>query len=213
MGTECIIIADDHPVFRDGLCALIERLVPDATVLGVDSYEAAVTLARAQPTQPSMFILDLFFSRTNIREELEALRYEFNRSAIVIVTMAEDRATMQTVLAYGINGFINKSVSPQDLTEALLAVRQGEVVVRLPANDCAANGKEIQLSERQAEVLNLVAAGKTNKEIAAALSISPFTVRIHVSAMMRALGVSSRSAAVTKGISEGLVNVDVGQLE
>lgn len=208
MGTECIIIADDHPVFRDGLCSLIERLVPGATVLSADSYEAAVGLARAQPRQPSMFVLDLFFSRRSIRAELEALRYEFNRSAIVVVTMAEDRATMQTVLSYGVNGFINKSVSPQELSDALLAVRRGEILVRLPENDYAGEGSAIQLSDRQAEVLNLVAAGKTNKEIAAALAISPFTVRIHVSAMMRALGVSSRSAAVTRGISEGLVRLD-----
>jgi DNA-binding NarL/FixJ family response regulator len=212
LGTERIIIADDHPVFRDGLCSLIARLVPDATVLGVDSFEGAVALARAERKQPSMFVLDLFFSRTNIRSELEALRHEFDRSTIVIVTMAEDRATMQAVLGCGVNGFINKSVSPQELTDALLAVRQGEIIVRLPASAYAANVKEIHLSERQAEVLNLVAAGKTNKEIASALEISPFTVRIHVSAMMRALGVSSRSAAVTKGISEGLVDVDDKQL-
>ncbi|WP_421359038.1 MULTISPECIES: LuxR C-terminal-related transcriptional regulator [Agrobacterium] len=213
MGTECIIIADDHPVFRDGLCSLIARIVPDARVLGVDSYGAAVELARAEPKQPSMFVLDLFFSRTNIRSELEALRHEFNRSTIVVVTMAEDRATMQAVLACGVNGFINKSVSPQELTDALLAVREGEIIVRLPANFHAGSAKEIHLSERQAEVLNLVAAGKTNKEIAVTLAISPFTVRIHVSAMMRALGVSSRSAAVTKGISEGLVKVDEKELK
>jgi len=208
LGTECIIIADDHPVFREALRSLVACLVPEAIVLDADTYEAALTLAREQPHQPSMFILDLFFSRKNIRAELEALRHEFDRSAIVVVTMAEDRATMQSILDYGINGFINKSISPSELIEALKEVRQGEIVVRLPEKATEIKRKEIHLSERQKEVLRLVADGKTNKEIAAILAISPFTVRIHVSAMMRALGVSSRLEATTMGLIEGLINVE-----
>lgn len=208
MGTECIIIADDHPVFREGLRSLVEKLVPEATVLSADKYETALALARKHPKQPTMFILDLFFSRKNIRTELEALRHEFDRSAIVVVTMAEDRATMQSVLDYGINGFINKSISPNELIDALKDVRQGEIVVRLPETSHDFKKKDVHLSERQAEVLKLVAAGKTNKEIAAILSISPFTVRIHVSAMMRALGVSSRLEAATKGLIEGFVDME-----
>ncbi|WP_337268447.1 response regulator transcription factor [Oryzifoliimicrobium ureilyticus] len=213
MRPECIIIADDHPVFRDGLASLIGRLVPDAVIHTADTYEEAVAIAKASPFPPSMFVLDLFFSRTKICGELESLRCDFPQSSIVVLTMADDRGTVQAVLGHGVNGFINKAVSPDELSAALMAVRQGEIVVRLPEEQGSPESNAIQLSERQTEVLKLVAAGKTNKEIAAALAISPFTVRIHVSAMLRALGVPSRSAAVTKGISEGLVRLDesIGQ--
>ena len=207
MALECIIVADDHPVFRDGVCSLIRGLLPDAEVHGLGTFEEARDFARAAPTPPSMFILDLTFSHKKIRSELEALRREFDCAAIIVVSMADDPNTVQTLLSYGINGFVHKSVAGHELCRAIVAARQGDVVIRLPLADAINERSPFRLSDRQTEVLRLVAEGKSNKEIAVALSISPFTVRIHVSAMLRALGVSTRAAAVSKGISEGLLNI------
>lgn len=205
MPSETIVVADDHPVFRDGLCALIQVVAPDARLLPADTFQGALALARDLQSPPSMLVLDLCFARQNIKLELPALRREFDRSAIVIVTMAEDRATIDAVMACGVNGYIGKAVAPADMVAALRAVRQGEQVINAPAAEAIAAGEGPLLSDRQLAVLQHIATGRTNKEIARALDISPFTVRIHVSALFRALGVNTRSAAVTKAVAEGLL--------
>jgi DNA-binding NarL/FixJ family response regulator len=202
LGSEIVVIADDHPVFRDGLRTLIEHMVPDVTVATADTLDGALAIARSGAGRPSMFVLDLYFGHKSIKDTLPELRREFPGSAIVIVSMADDRATIDAVIACGVNAFINKSVTPHEIGRALQAVQEGEIVVAVPT---PAVTPDAGLSERQHAVLQLIAQGQTNKEIAITLGISPFTVRIHVSALFRALGVSSRAAAVTKGVTAGLL--------
>lgn len=199
---DTIIVADDHPVFRDGLTTLLTRMLPEAEITATDTFDDALAIARSKSEPPSMFILDLFFTRRSIKDALPALRREFASSSIVVVSMADDKITIDDVLACGVNGFINKAVRPEVLTEALAAVREGDVVTRVPEPDLI---ETPSLTERQSEVLRHIAAGKSNKEIAIVLGISPFTVRIHVSALFRALGVTTRAAAVSQAVSDGLL--------
>lgn len=205
MPRETVVVADDHPVFRDGLSSLIKKQVPTADVLQAESLEGALALARAAARPPSMIVLDLYFSRESILPRLQSVRQDFQRSALVVVSMAEDAGTIQAVMASGVNGFVNKGVPPEAIADAIAMVRAGDIAIKVPAGVADDGRAAVSLSERQLQMLRFIAMGKSNKEIAHALSISPFTVRIHVSALFRALGVASRAAAVAKGISEGLV--------
>ncbi|BCH66385.1 MULTISPECIES: response regulator transcription factor [Rhizobium/Agrobacterium group] len=214
MTDEFIIIADDHPIFREGIFALVRQLLPHSKIASTDTLDAALEIARANPFPPSMFILDLFFEGNNIVSNLRALREEFRLASIVVVTMASDKALVDTVMNAGINGFINKAALPDEIKEILRAVREGDVVVQVPVSTNAiASYASPALSQRQLDVLHLLAEGRTNKEIAIILGISPFTVRIHVSAIFRALGVATRAGAVTKGIAMGLVPTSPGSSE
>jgi DNA-binding NarL/FixJ family response regulator len=202
-----IILADDHPIFRDGLRRLVQRAVPEAIIAEAGSYEELVALARAGPW-PTTIIADLIFSGQSIEPALPALRQEFNRSSIIIVSMVEDRRAAERIIAKGVDGFVSKSVAPGVLVAAISDVRGGEVVIQIETPDSSlpdTTPNDPVLTPRQAEVLHLLAEGKTNKEIAALLGISPFTVRIHVSALFKIFDVTTRTAATAMALGKGLL--------
>ena len=204
---ERIIVADDHPVFRDGLCRIAQRVFPQACLLEAGDMEDVLRLAQAG-TAPSLFMLDLLFPGQS-PQAISALRQAFARSSIVVVSMVDNRELIDEVMAAGADGFIGKATPPDEVAAALMAVRDGEFVLTLgPAGvpTFAENSHLLeQLTPRQQEVMRLVVRGLSNKEIARELAISPFTVRIHVSSLLRTLDVSTRAAAAAKGAKNGLV--------
>lgn len=206
MRADRIVIADDHPVFREGLRLLIQRSAPNAEIIEADTFRDMTQLAR-QGSVPTTFIVDLMFGNRSVESSLSALRLEFFRASIIILSMIEDRTVAERILSKGVDGFISKALPPRDIIEAIAAVRNGDQVLLLesacpPLPD--RDGDAAALTQRQRDVLRLLTAGKTNKEIAQALEISPFTVRIHVSALLKTLGVSSRTAAAAKATAYGL---------
>ena len=202
-----VVIVDDHPIFREGLVRLVaERFDADVDEAG-DMQELDQALERTPA--PDLLLLDVLFPGFDVQTDLAALRQRLPTTAIVGVSMIEDYAAIDAILADGANGFVTKATPPSDMVGAFDDVLQGEIVDLRPTVDNRgpqSSDQEAlnQLSPRQREVLTLICTGRSNKEIAKELGLSPFTVRIHVSALLRTLGVTTRTAAAAIAAQNGI---------
>ena len=191
-----IIIADDHPMFREAMLRTVQRLLPDAVVQEAGDLDGVLALIR-EGGEVDTLILDLRFPGLTCMSQLVDLRQQLRRTTLIVVSMVDDPALIDQVMALGADGFIGKNIAPDEIGQALLAIREGEVLVKFAPSGLLPLDTHT-LTARQQDVLRLIAQGKTNKEIAKALDISPFTVRIHVSSVLRTLDVPSRAAAAVK---------------
>jgi len=133
MKQDRIILAEDHPNFRDRLRQLAHRLVPGATIEEAGSFSELLSMTRSGPL-PSTIITDLIFAGESVRPKLGTLRQEFERTSIIVVSMVEGTGTAEQIMAQGLTSFISKSVPPSALS-AIASVRDGEDVIRLETPD------------------------------------------------------------------------------
>jgi len=191
-----VIIADDHPLFREAMMRTVQRLLPAALVEQAGDFDQVQAMLNSGAEFDTL-ILDLRFPGLTCLNRLGELRQQLRRTTLIVMSMVDDPALIEKIMALGVDGFIGKNIATDEIGKAILAIRQGEVLVKFAPSGLLPLETNV-LTPRQQDVLRLIAEGKTNKEIAKALEISPFTVRIHVSSLLRSLNVKSRAAAAVK---------------
>ena len=206
-----VLIVDDHPVVRSGLHALLQS-TPGFAVAGEagDGHQAVRVAAE---TQPDVIVMDLYLPELDGVGATRQIMARQPAPAILMLTMADDDSSLVDALHAGARGYILKGSQPNELLRAIQTVVEGEAVfagrmaARLPSLISATTrgGSQAlgQLTEREREVLELMAKGNPNPAIARRLGIRPKTVRNHVSNIFTKLGAEDRAAAIRVARDEG----------
>ena len=210
-----ILIADDHAVVREGLRALID-VEPGMELVG-EAADGIEAVQKARSLQPDVILLDLVMPRMGGIEAIGEIKRENPGARILVVTsFAEDEKVFPAIKA-GALGYLLKDSSPQELLQAIRDVHQGEPsmhptiarkLVRELQRSSDLPPTEEPLTEREAEVLGLVARGLSNQEIGERLFISERTVRTHVSNILSKLHLANRTQATLYALREGLARLD-----
>lgn len=210
-----LLIADDHPLFREALRGLITKLYPDAMIHEADNISSLYRLVERH-ADADVLLLDLNMPGAAGYSALVYLRTQYPQLPIVIISAHEDPALMRRAVDHGAMGFIPKSVDSETLSIALEKIFMGEVWLpkhaqqtpAISADEAAAAKLLSELTPQQFRVLQMVSTGQLNKQIAYELGVSEATIKTHMTAILRKLGVSNRTQAVLLAYQLGLQEGD-----
>lgn len=205
-----VLVVEDHPLYRQAVCALVDGMDGWQVVGAYVEAEAALEHVAAA----DLLVLDLGLPGIDGIEATRRAKAANPALAVVVLTMSEEPAILTAALRAGAQGYLVKGAEPEDIERALRSVARGQVVFgeQIAAavlahagrsSPASAAGAFPELTEREVEVLDLVAAGRSNAEIAAELFVSPKTARNHVSSVLTKLG-TTRAEAIARGRDAGL---------
>jgi DNA-binding NarL/FixJ family response regulator len=206
-----ILIADDHPIVREGLIAVLETQA-DFVVVG-EAVDGAQAVEQAAALHPDVILLDLALPQLDGVAALRAIRAADSGARAIIFTAFDTDERILSAVQAGAQGYLLKGAPREELFQAIRVVHSGGsllqpvVAARLLRQVSGAPALPESLTERELEVLQLLARGRQNKEIASELVISERTVKFHVSAILAKLGVGNRTEAVSKAAQLGLVDL------
>jgi DNA-binding NarL/FixJ family response regulator len=192
-----VLVVDDHQLVRAGLITLLEAAA-DIQVAG-EAADGRQALAAAKAASPDVVLMDLSMPVLDGVAATRLLLAELPRTRVVALTSFSDRQRVTDVLAAGATGYVLKDSRPDDLLAAVRAAADGHVPLDPRVAAALLPAREVpladQLSEREKQVLRLVAAGLANKQIARRLGIAESTVKVHTGNIFRRIGVADRTSA------------------
>jgi two-component system nitrate/nitrite response regulator NarL len=206
-----VLLADDHPIYREGLARAIKERPELQLVAEADNGRAALELIRDH--RPDVAVLDVRMPDLDGPQVMTALRREDIEVGVLFLSAGTDGGTSYGVVADGARGYLSKQAGRREICEAISRVARGETVLaaevqsglasEIGRRQALSDGPE--LTEREREILRLVADGLSAPDIGRAIHLSPTTVKGHLHTLYEKLGVSDRAAAVAEAMRRGLL--------
>lgn len=200
-----IIIADDHPLFRAALKQVIQQQAPNLAIVEADSFDS-VQACLEEDAEADLFLLDLYMPGSHGFSTLIYLRHRYPQLPVLVVSASDRPAVVSKAIAHGASGFVSKSAPLDELIAAMETVLAGDIATpkNFDPSDAQADSELGEVAERIAQltpqqfrVLMMVKDGLLNKQIAYELDVSEATIKAHMTAIMRKLGVINRTQAVS----------------
>jgi DNA-binding NarL/FixJ family response regulator len=201
--TTRVLIADDHPATREGLCALLERERDMKVVAHAADGLEAVALFRRH--RPHLTLMDLHMPRMDGLAAAAEIRKEFPDALIVALTSYEGDARVARALSLGVRSYILKTSHPKDVSRALRRVLDGEIVVEQRLAKPVFLSRD-HLTLREISVVRLIALGTPNRDIGRSLNVSEHTVKARIRSILSKLGANDRAHAVTLARDRGFLD-------
>jgi DNA-binding NarL/FixJ family response regulator len=211
-----VLLADDHTIVREGLLSLLHEQHDIVVVGAAENGREAVEKARR--TFPDIVVMDIAMPLLNGIEAMRQLTRSLPRTKVIVLTMYVDEEYVLRALQAGARGYLLKKAAASELLQAIRAVARGDfylssdisraVVERFFSSDNPAAEEAAALSDRERQILQLVAEGHTNRQIASALGITPKTVDTHRTRLMTKLDIHDTPGLVRYAIRKGLVRAD-----
>ena len=201
-----VFTVDDHPLLREGIAAIINNEAD--MLLSGQASNGREAIQRFREQRPDVTLMDLRLPDISGIDAMIAIRNEFSGARIVMLTTFEGDVGIRRALAAGARGYILKDLPPRDLVDVVRQVHAGKK--RIPAEVAAQLAEHVSdeaLTEREREVLQHVAGGNRNRDIAERLFISEETVKVHIKHIMEKLDASDRTEAVTVAVRRGIIQL------
>lgn len=208
-----VLIADDHALFRDGLSMNLEQIDPQAVVFQAGSFSQALKIIDDEK-KLDLVIVDLDMPDMPWEEGIAELKKKSGDARFVVVSATEDGKSIRRAMENGVSGYIPKRSDNKIMTGALKLVLDGGTYLPPSILDNCnsgnyqsgeSRGKGKMLTNRQSQVLELVAKGMSNKQIAFEMGVSEATVKLHINALLRSIGATNRTQAVVIAQKMGLI--------
>jgi DNA-binding NarL/FixJ family response regulator len=211
-----VLVVDDHTVVRDGICALL-ALTEDIEVVG-EASDGAEAIRGVEELDPDVVLMDVSMPVMGGLEATRRIRRDFPRSKILVLTQYEDKEYVFPIIEAGASGFISKAAASSDLTAGIRSVYQGNsylspVIARLLVEDYQYQGGRAgcdpyeQLTDRERDVLKLIAEGHTTRDISGKLMLSAKTIEGHRTNLMAKLGIHNRTELIKYALRKGIISI------